>query len=120
VTVELHAPMSQRKQAFDPEPIVGLFELLIDSGGDESTTRQCLGILTGKIQSRDGIELSHFHQSDVEVANTFGYRSKAFLRASGGLLRSRAAFLEGFAGGPRGLIREVLVLIHWFFSGCLG
>jgi hypothetical protein len=48
--------------------------------------------LASEIQSGDGIELSHFHQSDIEVANTFGYRRKALLHASGGLLRSRAVF----------------------------
>jgi len=36
---------------FDPEPVITLFELLLDSNGDPETTKNCLGILTGKIQS---------------------------------------------------------------------
>lgn len=40
--------------AFDPEPVVSLFELLVDSAETNAdTVRQCLTVLTAKVQSRE-------------------------------------------------------------------
>ena len=42
------------ESTFDPEPVLGLFDLLIqDQNADSSTTRQCLAILAEKIQDRE-------------------------------------------------------------------